>query len=303
MGRNWQLLTNRRLIYHEFCSEATSKLEEDGKVAEMAERSLCMREVRGSVPRISKTYLRLRQFYVVFADNGKELTSRYKSKADIHGFCSEDSSKLEGYGDVAQMVERLLSMREVRGSMPRISKTFWGFDNSICCLLITGRNWQLLTNRKLIYHGFCSETSSKLEGYGDVAQTVERLLRMREVRGSIPRISKHFWGFDNSISFWLTKGKNWQLVTNRKLIYHEFCSQATSKLKGYRDVAQMVERSLCMREVRGSVPRISKTYWGFDNSMWCLLIMGRNWQVVTNRKLIYMDFVQKIAQSLKGTVM
>ena len=158
------------------------------------------------------------------------------------------------------MVERSLCMREVRGSMPRISKIFWGFDNSIWCLLIMGRSWQLVRNRKLIYHGFCSEASSKPEGYGDVAQMVERLLRKRELRGSLPRISIHFWGFDNSILFWLTKGKNWQLVTNQKLIYHEFCAQATSKLEEHGDVAQLVELSLRMRELRGSLPRISKTY-------------------------------------------
>ena len=131
---------------------------------------------------------------------------------------------------------------------------------------------------------FCSQATSKLEEHGDVAQTVERLLRMREVRGSMPRISKHFWGFDNSTLFWLT-GKNWQLGTDRKLIYHGFCSEASSKLEKYGNVAEMVERSLCMREVSGSMPRISKTFSGFENSM-CLLIMGRNWQLVTNRKLI-----------------
>ena len=143
--------------------------------------------------------------------------------------------------------------------MPRISKTFWGFDNSIWCLLIMGRNWQLVTNRKLIYHGFCSEDSSKLEGYGDVAQMVERLLSMREVRGSVPRISKTFWGFNNSMWCLLIMGRNWQLVTNRKLIDHEFCSEASSKLDEYGNVAEMAERSHCMREVHGSVPRISKT--------------------------------------------
>ena len=228
---------------------------------------------------------------LIMGRNWQLVTNR---KLIYHGFYSKASSTLEGYGDVAQMVERLLRMREVRGSMPRISKTFWGFDNSIWCLLIMWRNWQLLTNRKLIYHEFCSEASSKLEGYGDVAQTVERLLRMREVRGSIPR------GFDNFISFWLTKGKNWQLVTNRKLIYHEFCSQATSKLKGYGDVAQMVERSLRMRGVRGSMHRISKSFWGFDNSIWCLLIMWRNWQLLTNRKLIYHGFCSEASSKLKG---
>ena len=34
------------------------------------------------------------------------------------------------YGDVAQMVERSLSMREVRGSIPRISILFAFFSNA-----------------------------------------------------------------------------------------------------------------------------------------------------------------------------
>ena len=267
----------------------------------MAERSLCMREVRGSVPRISQTFWGFDNSIwclLIMGRNWQLVTNR---KLIYHGFCSEASSKLEGYGDVAQMVERLLGMWEVRGSMHRISKHFWGFDNSILFWLTKGKNWQLVTNRKLIYHGFCSEASSKFEEYGNVAKMAERSLCMREVRESVPRISQTFWGFDNSIWCLLIMGRNWQLVTNRKLIYHGFCSEASSKFEEYGNVAQMAERSLCMREVRGLVPRMSKTFWGFDNSMWCLLIMGRNWQLVTNRKLIYMDFVQKLARSLEGT--
>ena len=49
----------------------------------MVERSLCMRRVRGSTLCISKTFLRLRQFYLVLADKTKELTTSYKSKADL----------------------------------------------------------------------------------------------------------------------------------------------------------------------------------------------------------------------------
>ena len=367
MGRNWQLVTNRKLIYHGFCSEDSSNLEEYGNVAEMAERSLCMREVRGSVPRISKTFwgfdnsmwcllimgrnwqlvtnrkliyhgfcsqgtsklkgyrdvaqmversLRMREvgdrcpaspkhfrgfdkFILFWLTIGKDWLLVTNRKLIYHEFCSEVSSKLEEYGNVAEMAERSLCMGEVRGSVPRISKTFWGFNNSMWCLLIMGRNWQLVTNRKLIYHGFCSEASSTLGGYGDVAQTVERLLCMREVRGSIPRISKHFWGFDNSISFWLTKGKNWQLVTNRKLIYHEFCSQATSKLKGYGDVAQMVERSLRMREVGDRWPASPKHFRGIDKSILIWLTIGKNWLLVTNRKLIYHEFCSEVSSKLE----
>ena len=138
MGRNWQLVKNGKLIFHEFCLEASSKLEKAGDVSQMVERSLCMREVRGSMPRIFKTFLRIQYFWFVFADNGNELTTRYKWKADISWVLFKASSKLEEYGDVAQVVERSLSKREVRGSMPRISITifrirrfrFWFGDNS-----------------------------------------------------------------------------------------------------------------------------------------------------------------------------
>ena len=124
MGKNWQLVTNRKPIFHELCSEASSKQNLYGDVAQMVERSLCMREVRGSMTRISKTFLRIRQFWFVFADNGNKLTTRYKWKTDISWVLFKASWKLEEYGDVAQKVERLLCMREVRGSILRISKTF-----------------------------------------------------------------------------------------------------------------------------------------------------------------------------------
>ena len=156
------------------------------------------------------------------------------------------------------MVERSLRMREDR--CPASPKHFRGFDNSNLFWLTKGKNWQLVTNRQLIFHEFCSEASSKLQEYGNVTEMVERSLCMREVRGSMPRISKTFWGFDNSIWCLLIMGRNWQLLTNRKLIYHGFCSEASSKLEGYGDVAQMVERSLRMREVRGSKPRVSKIF-------------------------------------------
>ena len=124
MGRNWQLVTNRKPTFHELCSEASSKQNHYGDVAQMVERSLCMREVRGSMLRISKTFLRIRQFSFVVADNGKELTIRYKSKTGFSWVLFKASSKLEEYGDVAQMVELSLSKREVRGAMPGISETF-----------------------------------------------------------------------------------------------------------------------------------------------------------------------------------
>ena len=127
-----------KTVFHEFCSEANSKLEEYGDVSQMVERSICMREVRGSMPRISETFWRIRQFWFVFADNGKELTTRYKWKTVFHEFCSEANSKLEENGNVSQMVERSLSMREVRGSCPASLEHFWGFNSSGLYLLIKG---------------------------------------------------------------------------------------------------------------------------------------------------------------------
>ena len=134
MGRNWQLVTNGKLIFHEFCSQATSKLEEYGDVSHMVERSLSMREVRGSMSRIPKTFLRIQQFWFIFADRGNELTTCYKRKTDISWNLFKASSKLEEYGDVAQMVGRSLSVREVRGSMSRISKTFFEDSTILVCI-------------------------------------------------------------------------------------------------------------------------------------------------------------------------
>ena len=104
MGRIWQLVTNRKPIFHELCWEASSKRNHYGNVAQRVERTLSMREVRGSMPRISKTYFRIRRFCFLFGAIGKELTTRYKWKTVFHEFCSEANSKLEEYGDVSQMV-------------------------------------------------------------------------------------------------------------------------------------------------------------------------------------------------------
>ena len=302
MGRNWQLVTNRQLIYHGFCSQGTSKLKGYRDVAQMVERSLRMREVGDRCPASPKHFWGFDKSILFWLTIGKDWLLVTNRKLIYHEFCSEASSKLEEYGNVAEMAE-MLCMGEVRGSMPRISKTFWGFDNSMWCLLIMGRNWQLVTNRKLIYHGFCSEASSTLGGYGDVAQTVERSLRMREVGDRCPASPKHFWGFDKSILFWLTIGKNWLLVTNRKLIYHEFIFEACSEekitryskawilftsTKGYGDVAQMAE----MARGGDRCPASPKHFWGFDKSILFWLTIAR----VTNR-----DFVQKLARSLKST--
>ena len=192
MERNWQLVTNRKPIFHELCWEASSKRNHYGVVAQMVERSLSMREVRGSMPRFSKTIFRIRRICFLISDIGKELTTRYKWKTAFHEFCSEANSKLEEYGDVSQTVERSLCMREVRGSMPRISETFlrirqfWFVFADNGNELTTRYKWKTDISRSLF------KASSKLQEYGNVAQMVERSLSMREVRGSMPRISKTF---------------------------------------------------------------------------------------------------------------
>ena len=190
MRRNWHLVTNGN-TFHELCSEASSKLEEYGDVPQMVERSLSMWEVRGSMPRISSAFLRIRQFFS-FADYEEKMTPRYKWKLIFHELCSEDRSKRNHYGNVAQMVERSLCMREVRGSMLRISKTFLRIRQF---WFVFADNGNKLTTRykwKTDISWVLFKASLKLEEYGDVAQMVERLLIMREVRGSMPRISKTF---------------------------------------------------------------------------------------------------------------
>ena len=190
MRRNWHLVTNGN-IFHELCSEASSKLEEYGDVPQMVERSLSMWEVRWSMPRISSAFLRIRQFFFICWLWGK-MTPRYKWKLIFHELCSEDRSKRNHYGNVAQMVERSLCMREVRGSMLRISKTFLRIRQF---WFVFADNGNKLTTRykwKTDISWVLFKASLKLEEYGDVAQMVERLLIMREVRGSMPRISKTF---------------------------------------------------------------------------------------------------------------
>ena len=166
MGRNWQLVTKRKPIFHELCSEASSKLEEYGDVAQMVERSLCMWEVRGSIPRIWKTILRIRQFWFVFADNGNELTTRYKWKTDISWILFKASSKVEEYGDVAQMVERSLCMREVRGSMPRISKTFLRIRQFWFVFADNGNELTTRYKWKTDNQEFCSKLARNFKGTG-----------------------------------------------------------------------------------------------------------------------------------------
>ena len=52
------------------------------------------------------------------------------------------------------------------------------------------------------------------------------------------------------------------------------CTQVKEQ---HGDVAQMVERSLCMREARGSIPRISIFYPHFD-----VFIISDQWKSINN---------------------
>ena len=53
----------------------------------------------------------------------QEIPSKIKILTSCSPTETKASSTVLNHGDVAQMVERSLSMREVRGSMPRISKS------------------------------------------------------------------------------------------------------------------------------------------------------------------------------------
>ena len=92
---------------------------------------------------------------------------------------------------------------------------------------------------------------------------VERLLSQPEVREAIPRISE-VEDIEQLINFLQKTTEYWSLIQeipSRKFITSCLPTETKASSTGlnYGDVAQMVERSLCMREVRGSMPRISKT--------------------------------------------
>ena len=111
---------------------------------------------------------------------------------------------------------------------PASPKHFLKASNNYVSLLPVA-NWKIKLNE------YCWQARSKLEEHLDIAQMVEHLLCKREVRGSMCRISNTFaQGFENYASL-LT-------VANQKLIFHAFCSQASSTPEEYGDVAQIVER-------------------------------------------------------------
>ena len=82
-----------------------------GGLAHMVERSLCMREVPGSMPGSSRND-------IFFFSNIFFLAAYINKKLCVNVF--DD-------GGVAQVVERSLSMREVPGSIPGTSKTSFPF--------------------------------------------------------------------------------------------------------------------------------------------------------------------------------
>ena len=93
---------------------------------------------------------------------------------------------------------------------------------------------------------------------------VERLLSKPEVRGAIPRISE-VKDIEQLINFLQKTTEYWSLIqeTPSKKNFAS-CSPTEKKdsstVLNHWDVAQMVESSLSMREVRGSMPRISNTW-------------------------------------------
>ena len=89
------------------------------------------------------------------------------------------------------MVENLLSKPEVRGAIPRISEVK-DIEQLFNSLQKTTEYTKKNLPRKILTSCLPTETkaSSTVLNHGDVAQMVERSLSMREVRGSMPRISK-----------------------------------------------------------------------------------------------------------------
>ena len=58
----------------------------------------------------------------------------YKNKLQKFNELTKNQKKKKKEGDIAQMVERSLSMREVSGSIPDISINFYGYMNKILYL-------------------------------------------------------------------------------------------------------------------------------------------------------------------------
>ena len=93
---------NPRLAFPRICCHCSLWCVHPGGLAQMAERPLCMRQARGSMP-LSSTH---------HNNHGDECVA-----CRVRMFVGRS-------GDVAQMVERVLSMHEAMGSMPIFSTPF-----------------------------------------------------------------------------------------------------------------------------------------------------------------------------------
>ncbi len=140
---------------------------------------LCMYEVLGSIPSISKhcsmTFMQNNFAYVLIISHNWIYSVFKSTKAEM---------TLIKWG-CSSVVERMLCMYEVLGSVPSISKK---------CLMIFMRND--FTFFLIIYHnwicGICKPTEAESPFFNRGCSSVEeRILRMYEVLDSIPSISKH----------------------------------------------------------------------------------------------------------------
>ena len=114
-------------------------LQTKGELAQMVERSIRIREARGSIPRFSSwiflqcqpqgkefSLIHLEIEVSVARHTGIDLVAKENEWLDIMKITSSGNMPptwevRQPSGELAQMVERSLSMREVRGSMPRFS--------------------------------------------------------------------------------------------------------------------------------------------------------------------------------------
>ncbi len=173
------LIISHNWIYSVFKSTKAEKTLIKCGCSSVVERLLCMCEVLGSIPSISKhcsmTFMQNNFTYVLIISHNWIYSVSKSTKAEktlIKWGCSS-------------VVERLLFMYEVQGSIPSISKK---------CAMIFMRND--FTFFLIIYHncicGICKSTETERYFFNrGCSSVVERLLFMYEVLGTIPSISKH----------------------------------------------------------------------------------------------------------------
>ncbi len=143
----------------------------------------------------------------------------------------------------SSVVERILRMYEVLGCISKhCSMTF--MQNNFTFVLIISHNW--------IYSVCISTKAEKTLIKWGCSSVVERMLCMYEVLGSIPSISKKcsMIFMRSSFTFFL-------------IIYHNWicgiCKPTEAERTFFnRGCSSVVERILCMYEVLGSIPSISK---------------------------------------------